>query len=596
MTQTRHSDQSDPTEHMDEHQLQRVALEKISYMHGFAKSSTAATIIAPLLCIPLFASIDLGQKFNIWLGLMSVAILIRIILIRSIRLEDNSRTNFVKLNWAVGVVTSVWGIGWLMLVPEMDAVNYLIYQVISLTVLFVGMVGYCVHWKTFFSFALPLKITELLFTIIHSDTIIWPIAMASLVNFYLALKMGVFFSKSWEKSIALRFRNENLFEQLVEEKNVSVAANIAKSEFIATASHDLRQPMQALNIFVELLNPNNLKETEKSIFLKMRSSINVLNRMFNNLLNISKLDSRLDTVYASFELNAMLDDLIPPFQQLAIDKNLDLQFRYDRFQVHGDASLLSQMLINLLSNAIQYTSKGHIMVTFINDHGKLVLTVEDTGCGIPEEDLPFIYNEFFRSQRSRPQHDGLGLGLSIVSRIVKRIGGNVSVRTEKDKGTAFRVHTNFDITGQSEKASQQTGPDFLRPQTKAHANLNEADGVLHLGILENDSSLMYAYLEFFVTQGYAVHPIPYEEDEFKNALMTIPKLDFILSDYRLGDKDGIYFIEQLREEFNQAIPACIVTADTAPQHLALFKQLDVEVLYKPIDISSISKFISSRIG
>lgn len=586
------NEQSDSTEPMDPRQIQQVALEKIRYMHGFAKTSTPATIIAPLLCIPLFDSVNLGSNFHIWLGLMAVAVVIRIFLVRSIRLDDDASTNFAKLNWAVGIVTSVWGLGWLMLVPGMDPVNYLIYQVISLTVLFVGMVGYCVHWKTFFSFALPLKITELLFIIIHSQFIIWPIAIGSLVNFYLALKMGIFFSKSWEKSMALRFKNEKLFDQLVQEKNVSVAANIAKSEFIATASHDLRQPMQAINIFVELLNLNNLKEVEKSIFLKMRSSITVLNKMFNTLLDISKLDSKLDTAYAKFELDAMLDDLMPSFQQLAAEKKLDLRFNHAHFLIHGDANLLSQVLINLLSNALQYTTTGGVTVNFSDDKGKLVLTVSDTGCGIPEEDLPFIYKEFFRSQRSRPQHDGLGLGLSIVSRILHRTGGSVSVQTEKDKGTVFRVHTHFDITGIAADSTPQLETDNEATLTSA----KESPDSLHLGILENDSALMYAYLEFFVSQGYVVHAIPHEEAEFKHALMTIPKLDFILSDYRLGDKDGIFFIEQLREEFNQAIPACIVTADTAPQHLTLFKQLDIEVLYKPMDIASIAKFVGSRIG
>jgi signal transduction histidine kinase/CheY-like chemotaxis protein len=589
-------DQSDSSEPVDPSQVQQVALEKINYMHGFAKTSTPATIIAPLLCIPLFDSVDLGSNFHIWLGLMAMAVVIRIFLVRSIRLDDDAKTNFTKLNWAVGIVTSIWGLGWLMLVPGMDPVNYLIYQVISLTVLFVGMVGYCVHWKTFFSFALPLKITELLFIVVHSQFIIWPIAIGSLVNFYLALKMGFFFSKSWEKSIALRFKNEKLFDQLVQEKNVSVAANIAKSEFIATASHDLRQPMQAINIFVELLNLNNLKEVEKSIFQKMRSSITVLNKMFNTLLDISKLDSKLDTAYATFELDAMLDDLKPSFQQLAAEKKLDLQFNHAHFMIHGDANLLSQVLINLLSNALQYTTMGGVTVNFSDDKGKLVLAVADTGCGIPEEDLPFIYKEFFRSQRSRPQHDGLGLGLSIVSRILHRTGGSVSVQTEKDEGTVFSVHTNFEITGIKNSPTKQIAADFVVPFNLGNVVATDAADAMHLGLLENDSALMYAYLEFFVSQGYVVHPIPHDEAEFKNALMTIPKLDFILSDYRLGDKDGIFFIEQLREEFNQAIPACIVTADTAPQHLTLFKQLDIEVLYKPMDIASIAKFVGSRIG
>ena len=197
-----HTDPSDQTGPLNPSQVQQVALEKISYMHGFAKSSTAATIIAPLLCIPLFDTVDLGQRLNIWLGLMAVAVVIRIVLISSIRLEDKVQTNFTKLNWSVGIVTTVWGIGWLMLVPEMDAVNYLIYQVISLSILFVGMVGYCVNWKTFYSFALPLKVGELLFILIYIKLIIWPIAIASLVNFYLALKMGFFFSKSCVKGLS----------------------------------------------------------------------------------------------------------------------------------------------------------------------------------------------------------------------------------------------------------------------------------------------------------------------------------------------------------------------------------------------------------
>lgn len=350
------NNEPDKFEHMDELQAEQVALEKITYMHDFARSSTPATIIAPLLCIPLFSSVDLGQKLHIWLGLMTVAVFIRIILIRSIQLKDKASKNFNKLNWAVGVVTSVWGIGWLMLVPDMDSVNYLIYQVILLTVLFVGMVGYCVNWKTFYSFSLPLKITELLFIIIHSNNIIWPIAIGSLINFYLALKMALIFSKSWEKSISLRFKNEKLFNELIEERNISIKANIAKSEFIATASHDLRQPMQALNIFIELFKIEKLPKKERLIFTKMRSSIKVLNRMFNNLLDISRLDSKLDTSYTTFELSFILDDLIPTFQELATEKKLDLKFEYALLKVHGDPSLLNQVLINLISNAIQYTS------------------------------------------------------------------------------------------------------------------------------------------------------------------------------------------------------------------------------------------------
>jgi signal transduction histidine kinase/CheY-like chemotaxis protein len=571
--------------------LEQVADEKISYMRDYAKSSTFATIVAPLLCIPLYDNVENGSRFHIWLALMVVAVCIRIYLIQSIRSDSSHSTNFTKLNWAVGIVTLVWGLGWLMLVPDMEWVNYLLYQIISLTVLFVGMVGYCVNWKTFYSFALPLKIPELLFIMMNFQLTIWPIAIGSMVTFYLALRMGLLFAKSWEKSISLRYKNEQLFEQLTMEKDASVAANVAKSEFISTASHDLRQPMQAINIFVELINFNNLAEREKSIFQKMHSSVTVLNKMFNTLLDISKLDSNVNPTHADFELATVVQDLGLTFNPLAIEKGLTLKFHDENFLIHGDKNLTDQILRNLLANAIQYTEKGEVEVHFVNQTDQLLIEVHDTGCGIPPEDLPYVYKEFFRSNNARSQHDGLGLGLSIVSRIVQKIGGTLTVDTKPDVGSVFKVDTRFQILRNQPVANPAPlpYPYSLSDTTPTHA-------LKHLGIIENDKSLMYAYLTYFMSLGYEVHCIPHTENEFKNALLCIPQLDFILSDYRLGDKNGVYFIETLREEFNENIPACIVTADTAPQHLDLFKELHIEVLYKPIDIHSIAEFIASRIN
>ena len=573
------------------HLNEQVAIEKISYMHTFAKSSTVATIVAPLLCIPLYDTVEFGQKFYIWLALMAVAVAVRIYLIQSIRLDNKISTNFTKLNWAVGIVTFVWGIGWLMLVPNMEWVNYLLYQIISLTVLYVGMVGYCVNWKTFYSFAMPLKIPELLFILMNFQFIIWPIAIGSMVTFYLALRMGFLFAKSWEKSISLRYRNDQLFEELTREKDASVAANIAKSEFIATASHDLRQPMQAINIFIELVNFNNLAERERSIFHKLRSSITVLNKMFNTLLDISKLDSNLTTTHEDFDLSALANDIALTFTPLALEKNLSLQFHDSNFLIQGDRNLTDQILRNLLANAIQYTTTGGVTVRFTEVNGQLTITVKDSGCGIPEDDLPFIYKEFFRSQHSRSQHDGLGLGLSIVSRIVEKLGGSLSVDTQPQVGTQFKVDTRFPIKGVSKGLAVQPKAPVI-----VQADLwTEPVAVKHLGILENDKSLLNAYVSYFESLGYEVHPIPHTEPEFKNSLLSIPPLDFILSDFRLGDEDGVYFIETLREEFNENIPACIVTADTSPQHLSMFKELQIEVLYKPIDIHSVSEFIANRL-
>jgi two-component system, sensor histidine kinase len=114
-----------------------------------------------------------------------------------------------------------------------------------------------------------------------------------------------------------------------------------------------------------------------------------------------------------------------------------------------------------------------------------------------------------------------------------------------------------------------------------------------IGIIENDPSLREAYRQYFKQKGYQVYLIPHHEVAFFEFLLELPKLQFILSDFRLGEKDGIYFIQKLREEFNEDIPACILTADTSPKHLELFNAHNIDVLYKPIDIKEIAAFVAS---
>ncbi len=582
----------------DPHLLDQVAEEKLAYMHKFAKSSTMATILAPILCVPLYVDDTDTLLFNMWFVLMALAVSIRIFLVQTIDVKGDKTRNFKLLNWAVGIVTCMWGMGWLILVPAMDPINYLIYQIISLTVLFVGMVGYCVHWRTFFSFVLPLKIPEVFFIVIHYKIVVWPIALGSLIVFYLALKMGHLFSKSWEKSISLRFRNETLFNDLVLEKDASVAANVAKSDFIATASHDLRQPMQAINIFIEMIDLNNLQEKEGLVFKKMRASVGVLNNMFNTLLDVSRLDANFDYVENFFELDTLVLDVQISFGQQAEDKNLVLNFEFENCIVLGDTGLIGQVLRNLLSNSIQYTSEGNVTVRFWQEEQKLVFSVEDTGCGIPSEDLPFLYKEFFRSDHSRSQYDGLGLGLTIVSRVVARIGGTISIESHVNKGSIFTIKTNSHVA--EKKAHVVSGHASLQSVKAGDGAVKafalESSDCKHLGIIENDRSLLDAYSQYFKSAGYTVHLIPYIEADFNLMLLDFPKLDFILSDYRLGYKDGAYFIKRLREEFNDSIPACILTADTSPNNLSKFKELGIEVLYKPIDVSSIGKFVATHIG
>ncbi len=572
-----------------------VAIEKMQYMHQFAKSSTIATILAPLLCIPIYLSSIDDWRFYSWFALMVLVVLIRFYIIGYIKLEKNLESNFNLLNWGVGITTLAWGLGWLLLIPNPTPYNYLIYEVISLTVLFVGMVGYCVNLNTFIAFVLPLKLPEFLFLALNFEHVVWPIAAGSIITFYLAIKMAFLFSKSWEKSISLRFKNEMLFNELVREKDASQAANIAKSEFIATASHDLRQPMQAINLYLELIDANKFDEKEKLFFMRFKVCVDQLNKMFNTLLDISKLDSlSVSLKKETFNSSGFLSEIHDSYLPIAKSKSLELVFITKDFTVLGDPLLLLQILRNLVSNAIQYTSLGRIEVEFLGESGFLVIEVRDTGCGIPPDEIALIQQEFYRVPSSRSMHDGLGLGLSIVNRVAKIMGATLMIDSEVGKGSVFRLLTHCPVTQLMENDGAGIGSNPFLTKNAYNALSTVVPHhfkSMHIAILEDDLQLSAAYEQFFSVAGFKVHLIPVEFNALSSNLKDINQIDFILSDFRLEHKNGVDFIQAIREEFNLDIPALILTADTSPKHLLMFKELGIQVLFKPVEPAHIIDYI-----
>ena len=580
------SDLSQAQEHL-------VAVEKLNHILRAAKSSIIPGFLGLFLCIPIFAESAGSQRFYLWFGIAIVCLCIRSYLVFSIKPGDNIKTGFHKLNWAIGLCSAYWGLGWLLLIPTFTLDRYFLFYCIDLIFIFINIYGNCVNWSTLLSLIVPTHIfLALFFLSVPGPGADWPLVIGSGLFFFYSLKLGRMFSTSWEKNLILRFKNEALLEELTEQKNASVAANIAKSDFIATASHDLRQPMQAINIFLALINSNQLGDYEKQLIDKLKTSAEHLNKMFNTLLDISKLDAQSILVKESFfdiELVAFgLDEILRP---IAASKNLKLRFQYKPMEVFGDKVLLNQILINLISNALQYTKVGSVDVDFINDSQALIVKVSDTGCGMSNEDLGSIFKEFYRGQHTRTMHDGLGLGLSIVSRVVKLIGATLTVQSELNKGTIFTLKTPFAISEPSNDLDTNSDiDDLIRYDAPKFASLN----ALHFAVIEDDPALIQGYQQYFSAAGFIVHLIPLSAEEFQAELMQIERLDFILSDYRLGDQNGVDYIKRIREEFNYDIPALIITADTSPDHIKIFEDLNIKTLHKPIRPDEILSQISKH--
>ena len=572
----------------DEEALGYIAREKSSYITQTARSVTLANIFAPLLCIPLFHSDADPTKFRWWLAYMFVATAIRTWTTGRLEFEaakiKSPETNLHWVSLGVGLIGLGWGLGWWLLVPDLSMENRMIYLYITTGGMFNSMFGYCVHWPTFYSFTIPIMGPAILSAFLPVHAFPWPFSIGIATLFVYVVRISRNFSRTYEDSIRLRLRNDKLYQELVSERDASVTANMAKSSFIASASHDLRQPMHAVNIYLDSLHMEKIHPDEQKTILKIRNSITTLNEMFDALLNISKLDSyTYRPIKRPFALADLLQGLEAFAGPLASRKGLQLRFSGDQGHVEGDIKLVHQILMNLISNAIHYTDHGHVDIQLLSENGLLMLVVKDTGCGISAQDQAHIFTEFYRVDETRALHDGLGLGLSIVKRLCQLIDARIEVISERKQGATFVIRTPYRLLGHN--ASATPGSSLPPPATLPKHHLLLKGKVI--AVIEDDPVVCEAYRQTLASKGALAVVLPDEPTLLNKALENMDHLDLIISDYRLQTTTGETVIQTLRESFNQEVPAIIVTADTSPAHIHRFQQLNIPVLHKPASFQQI---------
>ncbi len=566
-----------------------VLREKSAHITKAARSATVANILAPLTCIPMFIDEVVYSNLMMWLMYMFAAVSVRTWMIFKLAHEAEKildpKRNLQIITFALGLVGFGWGLGWVLLAPDLLMVNRMIYVYMTTAAMISSMFAYSVNTPTFLAFTLPIMIPSLSSVLWTANFFPWPFTVGLASLYLIVYKIAKSFAQTFQESIRLRFRNERLYQELANERDQSIAANVAKSKFIAVASHDLRQPMHAVNVYLELIQLDDLPASEKKIFAKISNSITTLNAMFDSLLNISQLDADVMQVsHRAFSLKDLGFAIRDLTEAAALNKGLTLDIVCPDLNVRGDKLLLQQILCNLVSNAIQYTETGGIELRFEIEEDCLVIEVCDTGCGIAECEQQQIFNEFFRADRTRSLHDGLGLGLSIVKRLCDLIGAEVSVFSELGVGSRFIVATPFAV------AASEEDDHLARPALKTPSMQQILQGK-HIAVVEDNPIIVEAYRHTLASKGAYVQVLSEHEDELVAQLETIDHLDCILSDYRLSQTTGDLLIGKIRENFNDEIPAIIVTADTTPTHIHVFAALNVQVLHKPISFQEIAHAI-----
>jgi signal transduction histidine kinase/CheY-like chemotaxis protein len=359
--------------------------------------------------------------------------------------------------------------------------------------------------------------------------------------------------------------------ELSAKKEQAENATLAKSRFLAAASHDLRQPMHALGLFVERLGQLKHDEATRSLVSSVEASVRALQDLLDALLDISRLDAGV--VRARPEpvaVEQLWDTLRRQFAAAAAERGVALRLRPSALWVRSDALLLNRILLNLVANAIRYTERGGVLVSCRRRGARVLIEVRDTGVGIPEAMHAEVFKEFV--QLGNPERDrsrGLGLGLTIVERTALLLGHALSLRSVPGRGSCFRIEVPV-----AARATQTAGDE-------PPALLASLAGIGVL-VVDDDALAREAMVKIFESWGCRVSAAA-SGAEALTRLPEGPAPDAIACDYRLpGGENAIDLIARLRGALGRPVPAFIVSGDTDPSALQAASASGLALLHKPV--------------
>ncbi|MBX9759510.1 MAG: PAS-domain containing protein, partial [Beijerinckiaceae bacterium] len=387
----------------------------------------------------------------------------------------------------------------------------------------------------------------------------------------------------------VRERTEELVRlngELAKAKAIAEAADQSKTRFLAAASHDILQPLNAARLYATSLmeRPAEAQGQSRELIANLDLSLEAVEEILTALLEISRLDAgKMKAEPSVFPLNDMLAQLRVEFEPMAREKGLRLIFRPCSLSVRSDKRMLRRLLQNLISNAIKYTPKGRVVVGCRRRGASVVIEVWDTGLGIPADKQKAVFREFERLAPAAKTARGLGLGLSIVERLSRVLRHRVTLASEPGKGSVFRTEVPRAVPVAAERG-------FADAHVSAAQHL-PLSGMVVLAIDNEERILdgMRALLSGWGCNVVTADAIASAERELSTRNLA-PQA--IIADYHLDDEDGIAAIIQLRRVFGLETPAVLVTADRTPEVRALAEANDIRVLNKPLRPAALRSLLS----
>lgn len=411
------------------------------------------------------------------------------------------------------------------------------------------------------------------------------LGVVSLVYLIVLTGFNIRINKNFRTTLALRFENSALVEQLKEQKGQAEHANLAKSKFLAAASHDLRQPLYSLGLFTSVLDESAKDPKTREIVEQINMSVEALKSLFDSLLDISKLDAgAIEVNKVNFSMQALLSKLANAFDMQATQKGLKIHWPSCPYIVKSEEDLLEQILRNYIENAIRYTESGDITLSCEVTNNTMKISVTDTGIGIAQEDLNRIFDEFHQvGNTQRDRNKGLGLGLAIVHRTAKLLGHQIDVESELGVGSRFSI--SIETAGIENNST---------PVVQENQTGDEPETALLVAVVDDEESIREGMRQLLQTWKYEV-VLAESGESLMTKLNKIERIpDALISDFRLANQTtGIDVIALLNRNFEQAIPTLIVTGDTDKTNLKMLNNNKWQVLHKPVPAAKLRAFLRS---
>jgi len=389
-------------------------------------------------------------------------------------------------------------------------------------------------------------------------------------------------------SIRQRFENTQLLEQLSEQTRLAEQANVDKSRFLAATSHDLRQPLHSLGLFLHVLKEKLSTSEQKHLMIQTEKSQQVLSQQLNSIIDITRIDAgELHIKKQAFQLKNFIDDVADEFSLTAEKANCEIRTQVTNDWTNTDKVLLARIVRNFISNVIQHCPNSTLIIESRNHNNNIELMFTDNGPGLIEADQEVIFSEFYQlNNPERDRNKGLGLGLSIVKRLSKLLNMNLQLKSQIGIGSTFCISLPLMIS-----ASQNINVDTeLTTENKI-----DVAGLFVVVVDDEKENLdaMHALLTLWECEVLMAS----SEDELMNELRSsdYPVPDMLLIDYRLREKrTGIEVINAVRHHFGEIVPAAITTGDTTINLQSNLTLDSCKILYKPLTTECLQKLLSRK--